>query len=361
MSILSSLFSKQKGSLGIDIGTTSIKAVELTKGSVNPYLVNYGILESYGHYQRENNVIQANSLKISEKDAIEMLKILMSKSKFQTNDVVASIPSFSSFTTLVEMPEMSKQDTLKAMSFQISQNIPLPLSEITVDWMRVGQREDENGFVKQQIFLVAIPNETISRFKNIFKGAGLNLRALEIETFAYSRAIMGQEQSPTIIIDFGARSVNFTVVDQSFVKYNVQFDSGGDALTSSIAKGLRISNKRAEELKKQRGILESSSEFELSTLQGPFIDVIIKEAEKVVDKSEHDFGIKIQKAVIIGGGANLLGIDRYFEDHMKIKTEIGNGLAYIEFPQQLSVVSKELGTRFASAIGLAMKNFIGTK
>lgn len=344
--------------LGVDIGTTSIKAIELAKGPQNPALVNYGLLESYGHFERANNVIQANALKLSEKETTFMLKSLVKQSKFKTSAAIASIPSFASFMTMIEMPAMSEDETNKAMGFQIKQSVPLPLSEIAVDWIRVGERTDENGFSKQQMVLIAIPNETVARYKSIFKGAGLSLKALEIESLSYIRSIIGGDKTASIVIDIGARSTNITVVDQGFLKHNTQIDYAGDSLTQAITKGLGISYKRAEELKKQRGISGGSGEYELSTLELPFIDVIITEVNKVKDNFESSFGLKIQRALLIGGGASLIGIDKYFESQIQLTTVLGNGLLFVNTPSQLSVVEKELQVRFATAVGLAIKNFV---
>lgn len=344
--------------LGVDIGTTSIKIVELKKKGNLTNLHNYGMLESYGHFERGNDVIQANSVKLSEKQTIQLLKTLLDKVHFSTKSVIASIPAFASFISLIEMPEMSQSETQRAMSFQIKQSVPLPLSEIVVDWMKVGQKEDENGFVKQQILVVAIPNETVARYKEVFKGAGLRLRALEVENLAFARATVGADPTPTMIIDIGARATNISVIDQGFLKHNTQIDYAGDTLTRAIVKGLGISYKRAEDLKKQRGIMGGAGEYELSTLQAPFLDVILQEAKKVQQLVTTSLMVSVQRALLIGGGANLLGLDEYVQNQLQIPTVLGNGLLYVQTPQSLSVITKELQTRFATAIGLAIKNFI---
>jgi type IV pilus assembly protein PilM len=350
---------KPSAFLGVDIGTTSIKIVELGKGSANnPRLLNYAVLESYGHFERVNNVIQANALKISEKEATGLLRALLKQVKFGTSATIASIPSFASFITMIEMPTMTEEETNKTMAFQIKQSVPLPLSEIAVDWIRVGERTDNDGFTKQQILLIAIPNDTINRYKIIFKGAGLSLKAIEVENLAYARSTIGGDKTPSLVVDIGARSTNISVVDQAFLKHNTQIDYAGDTLTQAITKGLGISYKRAEELKKQRGIVGGVGEYELSTLELPFIDVIISEVKKVKDNFESSFGVKIQRALLIGGSANLIGIDKYFENQLEIPTVLGNGLLYVSAPEQLNVVAKEIQTRFATAIGLAIKNFV---
>jgi type IV pilus assembly protein PilM len=344
--------------LGVDIGTTSIKVVELKRVGQFAQLTNYALLESYGHFERPNNVIQANALKISVKETAALLKLLLKRVQFVTDAAAASVPSFASFVTMIEMPQMDKAETERAMSFQVKQNIPLPLSEVAVDWMKVGERQDEDGFTKQQILVIAIPNETIARYREIFRGAGLALRALEVENLAFVRATVGNDATPTLIVDIGARSTNVSVIDQGFLKHNTQIDYAGDTLTQAIVKGLGISYRRAEDLKKQRGIIGGNGEYELSTLQMPFADVILQEVRKVKDAFEGNFGVRVQRVLLIGGGANLIGLDALAEERLGVPTVLGNGLLYVQTSPELSVVAKELGTRFATAIGLAVKSVI---
>jgi type IV pilus assembly protein PilM len=301
--------------LGCDIGTTSIKIAQLSRSGQKTELVNYGLLESFGHFERANNVIQANDLKLSENETAGMLATLVKQSRFTTKHAIASIPSFSSFITTLEIPDMNSEETTKTMSYQIRQHIPLPLSEIAVDWIKVGQREDENGFLKQYVLLVAIPIEIIERYKRIFKHAGLILHALESEPLAYARSVIGSDQTPTLVVDIGARSTNITIADQGFVKFNAQIDYAGDTLTAAVARGLDISMRRAEELKKQKGLLGGGGTYELSTLELPFVDGILREVDKARADFERTQRAKIQRCLLIGGGANLLGFEAYTEKH----------------------------------------------
>src|SRR3989338_10108660 len=93
--------------LGIDIGTTSIKIAEVAESSCIFHLKNYGLLESYGHLERLNDAIQTSSLKLYEKETIALLKILIKKVNPGTSRVIASLPPFASFVTLLDMPQMS--------------------------------------------------------------------------------------------------------------------------------------------------------------------------------------------------------------------------------------------------------------
>ncbi len=343
--------------LGIDIGTTSIKMVEILKGRRQPKLQNYGILESYGHLERLNNAIQTSSLKILENETASLLKLLLEKLNIKTRYAIASIPAFSTFISLIEMPTMSEVDTAKTVSFQIRQYIPLPASEVAIEWIKVGEKEDESGFTKQQIVIISVPNEQIKRYQNIFKLAGLKLKALEMESLSLIRALIGNDPTPSLIVDIGSRSTNIAAVDQGSLKYNYQTDFAGGSLTQAIAAGININIRRAEELKKQRGLLGAGGEYELSTLTLPFLDAIISEVKRARVNYEKNQERKIERVILAGGGANLLGIDKYFEGQINLPIVIGNPFSKIEYPPRIEPIVKELGPSFSVAIGLGIKEF----
>ena len=342
--------------LGVDIGTASIKIVEIIKAKPKPNLKNYGVLKIREHLDMPNIAIQTNVLKIVEKETVELLKKLVKEAKFKTNEVIASIPSFSVFTTLLEMPKMPETDLKKTMSFQISQHIPLPATEVAIEWIKVGEKEDDNGQVKEQILLISIPNEIIEKYKNIFKMAGLKLKFLEMESLSLVRSLINGNL-PAIIVDLGACSTNIATVDNGYLKANIFTDFAGVSLTSAIANGLNISIWRAEELKKQKGLTAMGGEYELSTLPQPLLDAIIEEVIRATNNFENAYEKKIERVILIGGGAKMLGIKEYFEKQIGVATVMGNSLFYLNYPPDFELLVKDLSPEFAVAIGLALKEF----
>ena len=155
--------------LGVDIGTTSIKIVEVERGKQLPRLSNYCILEDKSSLLRANTAIQTSSLKLFEDEVVGLLKSALREMKPRTNEAIASLPTFSAFTTILTFPEMSKEDLEKSILFGMKQYIPLPISEVAVDWMKVGEYKDEKGFLLQQILLISVPQEQIKKYKKIFK------------------------------------------------------------------------------------------------------------------------------------------------------------------------------------------------
>ncbi|MEK7146985.1 MAG: type IV pilus assembly protein PilM [Patescibacteria group bacterium] len=360
MSFLQSILRlKPTSYLGVDIGTSSIKIVEVSKSLQKPQLKTYGVLETYGHLERLNNAIQTSSLKILEKETSELLKTLVAEMKVKTKDVIASLPQFLAFTTLLELPQMTADDTGKSVSFQARQYIPLPISEVSIDWIQVGEREDENGVKKQQVFLIGVPNEHIKKYKGIFKAAGLTLRAFELESLSLSRALIGTDQPPVALVDIGARSTIVSIIDKGLMQHGSQTDFAASSLTQAIAGGLNINIRRAETLKKQRGLLGRGGEYELSTLILPFLDAIIEEIRRAIkafqDKNPDS---RIERVILGGGGSNLLGIEKYFSDQLGLAIIKGNPFLRVGYPPNIEPLINELSATFSVAIGLGIRELI---
>lgn len=341
--------------LGVDIGTASIKVAEISKSSSKPKLKNYGILKGYSYLERPNSAIQTNTLKIAEKETAELLRAIINKAGFKAKEAVAAIPSFSCFTAFLEVPQMSDIDMAKTMPFQISHNIPVPVSEAAIEWLKLGERETEEG-VKQQILIILIPKEIIEKYKTIFKLAGLKLLSVESESLSLVRALIGGDPTPTLIIDIGAHSTNIAVVNEKFLRANRFTDFAGASLTRAIAKGLNINVKRAEELKIRKGLKAAGGEYELSTLPQPFLDAIINEAVKAKEEYEKKSGRRIERAILAGGGANLIGINEYVEKQINLPIITANAFLQVFYPKELELLIKELGPELSVAIGAGIKN-----
>ncbi len=346
--------------LGVDIGTTSIKVVEAEQGKERPKIVNYGILESSGYLARANQVLQTSNLKIFEKEVVELLRVLLAQVRPHATDVVASIPTFTAFMTILDFPEMSAADLNKAITFQVRQYVPLPLSEVAIDWIKVGESKDERGFVHQQILLISVPQEQIKKYQRMFKLAGLNLKALEIESLSIARIFGGTDPTPTMVIDIGSRSTNIAFLEKGQLKFNSQSDLAGATLTQSLSTSLGINPLRAEELKKERGIVGTGPNYELSTIMLPFLDGILNEVKKAQYKYATQFPDtpKIERVMLSGGGANLLGIEKYTEREMGVPVVKAAPFARFEYQSAIEPLVPELNPVMSVALGLALREFI---
>ncbi|HVN26378.1 MAG TPA: type IV pilus assembly protein PilM [Candidatus Paceibacterota bacterium] len=341
--------------LTVDIGTTSIKAAEILPGE-RPKILNYGILESSGYLARANQALQTSSLKIFESDVITLVKTLVKEMGTNAKDVYASLPLFSVFTTVLDFPQMEPKEIEKALIYQARQYVPLPLDEVALDWLKVSHYQDDKGYEHQKVLLISVPRSEIRRYQHIFASAGLSLRTLEMESLSLVR-LFEDDPTPTMIIDIGSRSTNIIFMEKGSLTWNSQSDFASFSLTQALASSLRVNPLRAEELKKEKGIMGTGASYELSTIMLPFLDVILNE----VKKSQFVYGEQVmgagkpERAVLSGGGANLIGIDKYFEHELGIPVVRIAPFAKFDYAAEIEPFVPELGPIMGVALGLGMK------
>ncbi len=341
--------------LGVDIGTTSLKIVEMKRGKTGAELLNYGYLESFDYLERANEAFQTSTLKLQEETVAKYIRALMKESGIPAHPVIAALPSFAAFTTLIEVPTLSDEELASSMQLQAKQYVPMPITEVKLDWQKVGERRDADGRVLQQVLLISVPNEVISRYQNIFKRAGLNLLALEVEGVSLARALTIGTTGPSLIYDIGSRSTTIVVAEGGFMKFAGQTDFAGATLTQTVATGLKLGNRRAEEMKRHRGLTGAAGEYELFTLLQPMVDVIINEGMRVKKNYETLYKIAVSRIILSGASANLPGLDRYIAKETGLGVAHAEPFAHITYPMRMAPFLGDLGPVLSVAIGLGQK------
>ena len=186
----------------------------------------------------------------------------------------------------------------------------------------------------------------------------MNLVALEIEGLSDARALTMDIDKLVLIINIGSRSTSFMIAKNGLMKAGGQTDFSGSSLTQTIASGLNIPVRKAEDLKKQRGLRGAGGEYELSTLMLPILDVIISEGQRLKDNYEQSSGEKIARIILSGGGANLIGIAAYIQNQTAIPTAAKNPFSQISYSSDIEPLIAELGPAFSVAVGLGLRQLI---
>ena len=349
---------KPKTCLGIDIGTSSIKVVQLKRSEGRYKLETYGELQTYGYLERLNDPFQTKNLQLLESQVAEMLGKIIKEASITTKKVALSIPIFSSFISVVDLSPMSEKELSHALVFESKRYIPVSLDEVKIDWEVIDKQQvDSKGLFKFRVLLVAVPKEIITKYLRIARNLGLEILALELENFSYTRSLVGNDLSTTCVLDFGARSTSFTIVDKGFIQMSHSLDIAGTELTKALAYGMGIDFKRADIYKKERGLdhkeLEAGREIKEVILT--LIDKIIFEIERVIESYESKTKRKVAKLILSGGSGNLFGLDGYLKNKLKIDIISGNPWARVIYPPILEPALKEIAPKFAVAVGLAMR------
>ena len=350
---------KSRGNLGVDIGTSSIKIVELEKRGGRFSLVNYGIFEmkTSGAPVKQEDAWRS-ILKLSDQEIASGIKELIKKAGITSTDAVASIPAFSTFATVIEMPYDSNEDLARALPFEAKKYIPIPLDEVVLDWSIVGVTDSktENGQQPStvEVFLAAVPKEETSRYQNIMKASGIKMRALELENSALIRALFGNDLSPSVIINIGGRSTSIIIINKGYERVSHNYEVGGFEITKAISQSLNVSLEKAEDLKRKFGLRKGDDNI-ITESMTTLIDMMAFETQKTISNYEDTKKEKISNILLIGGLTNMPGLVDYFQGKLGRPVKLGNPFSRLIYPSELEPITAELSSIFSVAIGLAMR------
>ena len=263
------LFSKkEKSCLGIDFGASGIKIVELSREGKNRIaLTNYAI----GQTRMQSNIRVS---KLSADQISALLIKLFEKADIRTRQAVFSLSVGETFSTIINLPQMSEEELVKAIPFQARKYVPIPIEEVVLDWSVVGefveqkQAASPDSLVKSQapekpeepkpdepkqaddllneaqtqeiagkkdllakepktiqVLIVAVPQEIIRKLAQIAKKCELKVLAIEQEAFSMIRSLVGNDESTYLLVDLGQDSVDIIIMDKNSIRLTYTFET----------------------------------------------------------------------------------------------------------------------------------------
>jgi len=339
-----------KAFLGVDIGVSSIKLVELSRWGGRVELKNYGHISVSPLYQRPVKTFTEETFLLSTVEVSEVIKAILKETRIKTKESVLTIPDFSTFFTTFELPPMSEDEIPDAVNFEANQHIPVPVSDVVLDWHLIEGKTGKKG-TRLKILLVAVPKDLVDRYQKIAKGCGVNLKFLEAEAFSLARALIRNRKEPFCLLDIGAQSTTINIADNGILKLSHSFDISGNDFSHSLMKSLDIDPKKADFMKREQGL----ENRETRDILFPLINLIIIEIEKILKDFSKSEGKEIQKIIICGGSALLPGLDKYLHSHFKKEVKIANPFSDIFYPPLLEKKLEKIGPAFTVAVGAALK------
>ena len=347
--------------LGIDIGTSFIKIVEVSRFGYRKKLENYGELSAKVLYEKPFRNFENSTLSFSTEDTARAISAILKEAKIKTRQAIFSIPDFSTFFTNFDLPPMTKKELPQAVRYEAKQHVPLPLEEVTLDWQVIDGKVSEREKTKLKILLATVPNEVINQYRQIAKLAEVQLLSLEAEVFGLLRSLINQDEKGNIaIIDIGAQSTTCNIIKKRNLYLSYSFDMSGNDLTKTISKALSTDYQSAEDLKKKYGIsgqdiIEDRVKEDVKQVLIPLIDVIIREVEQIFSNFSQKEGSGIDKIILAGGTALMPGLKEYLSESFKKEIEIANPFSDIFYPPILENSLKQMGPSYAIALGIALR------
>jgi type IV pilus assembly protein PilM len=350
--------------VGIDLGTSSLKLVELGNEGGRPRLLTYGFVE------QPTDIVKSDSQAALEQIVVT-LKSVFKKSRVSSRRVVSALPSFAVFNSILSLPAMPKKDLFSAVRWEAKKIVPMSIEEMVLDWRIL--RTDEGaepssphpavggagvGPKTMKVLITAAPKTLVKRYIDIFKLADLDIISLETESFALVRSLLGRDQSAVMVVDIGAVATEMSIILNGIPFLNRSIDVGGDTITKSIANGLTIDLDRAEQIKRDFGLAATSGSSQIPRVIEFVMTNIVNEIRYILSLYQGQGEKPIEKIVLSGGSAFLPQLPAYLEQAVQLKTVIGDPWSNVIYPVELKPVLDEIGPRFSVAIGLAMREIV---
>ncbi len=355
--------------LGIDIGSSAIKLVQIRKDK------GAAILETYGEIAlgplADLEVGQSTNLP-TEKLATA-LKDLMREAGVTTQNCGVAVPFSASLLRLIEVPALDPQKLATVIPIEARKYIPVPINEVQLDWFVVPEAEQRlfegakdpsqnqelpANLQKRLVLIVAMHNETLRKYTDVLKQVGLTPSFYEIEVFSSIRSTISRSLAPVAIIDLGAATSKLYLVELGIVMASHVIQSGSQDITKSLANAMHISMNKAEEMKRQIGILSSVQNDEavrVSHAATLTMEHIFAEARRVLLGFQRKYNKVITKVILTGGGSTLKGLQDFAREQLELEVEIANPFTHVQSPAFLEGVLKQAGPDFTVALGLALR------
>ena len=359
--LFSNFMSNEESVVGIDIGTSAIKLVQLKKKKGRAVLETYGEI-ALGPYVGLS-VGQAATL-TTEKTVLA-LKDLFREANVTAKIAALSLPLRSSLLKVIELPPYKEEQINHMVPIEARKHVPVPISEVTLDWWVIPRKElqspaDEDAradggaslpsltkIPQTEILLVAVHKSAVKRQQDVVAALGLDARTFEIETFSSIRAILTRDISAMALLDIGASTTKLTVVDYGIVRVSHVINRGAQDITVAMATSMSSDFATAERKKRKEGLGDDGG-------AGSILDYILYEAETVIEEYQKKNARLVSKIICTGGGSVMPGFLTVASKHFQAELSVGNPFARTDTPAFLSEILGQAGPEFAIAVGLAI-------
>jgi len=346
------IFHSKESYVGVDIGSSGIKIVELKKEGGKARLMSYGFSEN-----------PLNLDKTSNQETAGVINEIYGKAGIFSRQAVSALSTFSVFSSVISLVGLNKNDDKdidSAVQWEAKKVIPLPLEEIVLDWKKIDESQDKNKALAVKddvkVLLTGAPKSLVKKYIEIFKLAKINLLSLETETFALIRALLGNDKSTVMVVEIGASTSNVIIVKESIPMLSRSIDIGGTTITEAISNNLNIGKERAEQFKYDMGISAvDSPEGAIPKTIAETISPVVNEIKYAIDIFQNKGGAKVEKIILTGGSALLLNLPSYLSKMLNLNVIVGDPWYRVSYPVDLKPALDDLGPRLSTAIGLAMR------
>ncbi len=348
-----SMFSRVGDFFGLDIGTRSIRIVQLAPRDNKDGAGSF-ILKNYAYLPIDPKV-SADDSDLGNKKLGEAILNAIGQSSIKTKNVVLSLPSSKAFTTIIDMPDQTDVELTKTIKYQVDQYIPMAVEDAKFDWAVLGQSPRDPS--KKEVILSSTSIEYSERQLEFLEDLGLNVIAMEPDQIAISRSLnMELEGAVNMIVDLGETTTELTIVYQGAPRLVRSIPIGFNTIIQSAVRGLDIKEDQARQFILKFGLATDKLEGKVFNAIQSVLENFTGELNKSLKFFQTRYPqIPVNQIIVSGYAAMTPMMNQYIANYTNVKTVIGSPWNDVVLTpdQQTSLMS--IGAEFAVAVGLAQR------
>ncbi|HRY30587.1 MAG TPA: type IV pilus assembly protein PilM [Elusimicrobiota bacterium] len=355
-------FFKAKETIGVDLGSTSIKLIQLRGSPGRWSLARWAYLplpNASPDVPGPERKTQATNL---------LRDYVFKQKKTAVKSAAFAVSGNSVIVRYVKFPKMSRDDLSKTIQFEAEPYIPFAIPEVNIDFHILGDVV-EDGQKKMETILVAAKKEIIGSRLDVIRQAGLNPIVIDVDAFSLQNAYdvnrnPGSKET-VLIVHIGASVTTMAIVETGVPKVVRDVFIAGNTLTKALQRNFQCDAKAAEEMKsravllatpeeREKAVAEENKELlQMSTVMLPVVKDLLAEVQRSIDfYLSQGSDRQVARVLLSGGGCRLGNLVAYFNHELRLPVELFDPLARIEGAK---AISPEMRPLFAVAVGLALR------
>jgi type IV pilus assembly protein PilM len=351
--------------IGLDIGSHSIKLVGLKTTSKGPFLTHVGIKQiPYGGEKEDPTFIS------------EIVKALFREVGLKPGKVKLTLSGSGVHIRRIVIPSMPKAELREAVRWEMKNHLPYPIESAKIDFQVLEQFAEKDS-KKLDLIAVACQNHYIDRILSVAERAGMKPVHLSVGPFAFWNVLLALDQlkkeEVAAFIDLGAEKTGIYLFKDGILQFSREVTPAGMDLTRAIMDGMssqeepNLVYERSEKIKYEIGILSkafyeksgnhSTDLSKIPFLVRPVVERLTAEIGRSLDYYRSQFSIeRIDRLLLSGGGANLKNIDTYLSEEIRLPVERFNPLKKIPFDEKKidTQLLDQMGPAFTAAAGVSL-------
>lgn len=336
--------------VGIDIGSSAIKVVELEDRKGVLTLTTYGETQ-LGPYDGKE---VGQSVALSAENEQQALVDVLRESAVKARQAVLAIPLTASFVTVMSLVSREDEDLGPRIRVEARKYIPTQISEVTLDWAEIPVGKDTGG--KRDVLVAAIQNDALKRFNALTNFVGFERPPSEIECFSTLRALYREDEAASIVIDVGAVSTKLYVVRGGLLQRMHRVRMGGALCTKRLAEVLEVSFDEAE-LTKRTAMPGHARYKDIVRVHRSCYERQFKEFKQVLQDYEQSTGVTIPVVHVCGGGAVFPEVPVLIKEFLGKEVVPAAAFSKVAYPAFMEDLMQKIGPTFSVALGAALRAF----